>query len=151
METIGPILGTIATVLFVVSQAPMLIKAARTRDLASYSGANLVIANVGNLAQTGYVATLPAGPVWALHAFNTLASGCMAYWWLRHRNDARHAVPSGPDHRSSTSSEERARETHGYITESSPTPAPRMRSRWSTSPASTPTPHEPQAPSRQAP
>ena len=145
-EHIAPALGTIATVLFVVSQAPMLIKAARTKDLASYSGTNLVIANVGNIAQSGYVITLPAGPVWALHAFNTLASGCMLYWWLRYRN-------RGPaDHRSSTSSPDRARDTHGYITASGGHPGRSwIRSRWSTSPSSTLVAHEPQAPSRQEP
>jgi uncharacterized protein with PQ loop repeat len=95
-ETIAPILGGIATVLFVISQAPMLIKAARTKDLASYSGTNLIIANIGNVAQAGYVVTLPAGPVWALHAFNTFSSACMLFWWLRHRRDgAQSPVPSG--------------------------------------------------------
>jgi len=122
----APALGVFATVLFVLSQAPMLIKAARTKDLASYSGSNLVIANIGNVAQTGYVVTLPAGPVWALHAFNMASSGCMLFWWLRHARRGRRVSTPGPQalpdnvlafpvHKSRTSSGVRARETHGNI------------------------------------
>ena len=40
--------GALSTVLFAASVLPMLIKAARTRDLSSYSRGNLVLANVGN-------------------------------------------------------------------------------------------------------
>lgn len=95
-------LGAFATVLFVASQAPMLIKAARTKDLASYSGLNLVIANLGNVAQGVYVLTLPPGPIWALHAFNTLTSGCMLYWWLRHRKHPRPSMDRPTSDESST-------------------------------------------------
>ncbi|HEY3502113.1 MAG TPA: hypothetical protein VGN37_04895 [Actinocatenispora sp.] len=77
--------GTVATILFVASTLPMLYKAARTRDLASYSGTNLVVATVGNVLQALYLSTLPAGPVWALHAFNTAATALMLVWWLRCR------------------------------------------------------------------
>lgn len=83
--------GTVATMLFVAGTLPMLYKAARTRDLASYSGANLVVATVGNVLQAVYLSTLPAGPVWALHAFNTGATGLMLVWWLRHRARDRRA------------------------------------------------------------
>lgn len=127
---IAPMLGVVATVLFVISQAPMLVKAARTRDLDSYSGSNLVIANIGNVAQSGYIITLPMGPVWALHGFNTIASGCMLYWWLRYSRRGR-AVGAGAaaagegavvvsladHHRSRVSTGVLARETHGKITE----------------------------------
>ncbi len=89
---IAPMLGVFATVLFVLSQAPMLLKAARTKDLNSYSGSNLVIANIGNVAQSAYILTLPAGPVWALHAFNTLSSACMLFWWLRHSHRGKQAL-----------------------------------------------------------
>ncbi|GAA0344432.1 PQ-loop repeat-containing protein [Micropruina glycogenica] len=81
---IGAIAGTLATLLFVASALPMLIRAHRTRDLSSYSPANLIIANVGNLAQTIYVITLPLGPVWLMHAFNLVVSALMLLWWLRH-------------------------------------------------------------------
>ena len=40
----------------------MLIKAARTKELASYSRGNLVLANVGNAVHSIYVLQLPAGP-----------------------------------------------------------------------------------------
>ena len=75
--------GVLATALFVASAVPMLVKASRSRDLSSYSGGNLVIANLGNLAQTVYLTTVPPGPIWALHGFNTLASATMLTWWRR--------------------------------------------------------------------
>ncbi|MEJ7648239.1 MAG: hypothetical protein WKF57_04170 [Nakamurella sp.] len=80
------IAGTAATALFVLSTLPMLIKAQRSRDLSSYSGANLIIANCGNLLQTFYVITLPVGPIWAIHLFNTIASALMLTWWIRCRH-----------------------------------------------------------------
>jgi hypothetical protein len=43
----------------------MLVKAHRTRDLASYSLGNLLLANVGNAVHSVYVFSLPAGPIWA--------------------------------------------------------------------------------------
>lgn len=130
ITAIAPALGVVATVLFVISQAPMLIKAARTKDLASYSGTNLVIANLGNVMQTGYIVTLPMGPVWALHGFNMLASGCMLFWWLRYGRRAKalarppalvlptaDALGVPAHHRSRTSSPLRARETQGKMLE----------------------------------
>ena len=86
---IGAIAGTVATLMFVGSALPMLIRAHRTRDLSSYSPANLIIANIGNLAQTLYVLTVPPGPLWALHGFNVIASGLMLQWWLRHHGPGR--------------------------------------------------------------
>ncbi len=80
------IAGATATVLFVLSTLPMLIKARRSRDLRSYSGANLIIANCGNFLQSCYVITLPVGPLWAIHLFNTLASALMLTWWIRCRH-----------------------------------------------------------------
>ena len=41
----------------------MLGKAARTKDLASYSIGNIVLANAGNLVHSVYVFSLPAGPL----------------------------------------------------------------------------------------
>lgn len=94
---IGAIAGTVATLLFVGSALPMLIRARRTRDLSSYSPANLIIANVGNLAQTIYVITLPVGPVWLMHAFNVVVSGLMLLWWLRHHwLPRRRGLPAEP-------------------------------------------------------
>ena len=83
-NVIGAIAGTVATLLVVGSALPMLVRARRTRDLSSYSPANLIIANVGNLAQTIYVITLPPGPLWLMHGFNVVVSALMFLWWLRH-------------------------------------------------------------------
>ncbi|HET9422530.1 MAG TPA: hypothetical protein VFO49_15425 [Nocardioides sp.] len=91
---IALVAGLVATALFVLSTLPMLLKAARTKNLSSYSGSNLVIANTGNAAQMLYVITLPPGPVWGLHAFNTAASALMLVWWVRHR--ARPPSPTQP-------------------------------------------------------
>jgi hypothetical protein len=74
--------GTVSTVLFAASVLPMLIKAAQTKDLTSYSRGNLVLANVGNVVHCVYVAQLPAGPIWALHAFYVVTSGLMLVWHL---------------------------------------------------------------------
>jgi uncharacterized protein with PQ loop repeat len=77
--------GTLSTVLFAVGMLPMLVKAARTRDLASYSPGNLVLSNVANAVHSIYVFNLPAGPIWALHIAYILASALMLAWWLRYR------------------------------------------------------------------
>jgi uncharacterized protein with PQ loop repeat len=76
--------GSISTVLFAMSTLPMLIKAARTKELASYSRGNLVLANVGNAVHSVYVLQLPPGPIWALHGFYVITSGLMLFWHLRY-------------------------------------------------------------------
>jgi uncharacterized protein with PQ loop repeat len=73
-----------STVLFAVSTLPMLIKAARTKELDSYSRGNLVLANAGNAVHSVYVFQLPLGPIWALHSFYIVASGLMLFWHLRY-------------------------------------------------------------------
>ncbi|GAA1686871.1 hypothetical protein GCM10009745_34440 [Kribbella yunnanensis] len=78
--------GMVSTVLFASSALPMVVKAIRTRDLASYSPANLVLANVGNAVHCIYVVHLPAGPIWFLHGFYVLTSALMLLWWLRFRS-----------------------------------------------------------------
>ena len=75
--------GVVATAIFAASTLPMMLRAARTRDLSSYSRSNLVLVNVGNLVQTAYVLSLPLGPVWFLHAFYTVTSVQMLLWHLR--------------------------------------------------------------------
>ncbi|MBT2537161.1 hypothetical protein [Arthrobacter sp. ISL-69] len=84
--------GTFSTVLFALGMLPMLLKAARTKDLASYSLSNLVLSNVANAVHSVYVFHLPAGPIWLLHAVYVVASALMLVWWLRYRN-----VRPGPD------------------------------------------------------
>lgn len=89
-----PILaGTISTVLFALSMLPMLRKAARTRDLASYSLSYLAMTNLANAVHSLYVFNLPVGPIWLLHCFYIVASALMLIWFLRYRHDA-HTVSS---------------------------------------------------------
>jgi uncharacterized protein with PQ loop repeat len=86
--------GTVSTILFASSVLPMVIKALRTRDLESYSPANLVLANVGNAVHSIYVVHLPAGPIWALHGFYVVTSALMLLWRLRFRPLRRDVVPA---------------------------------------------------------
>jgi hypothetical protein len=85
--------GTTSTVIFVTSALPMLVKAARTRDLDSYSRGQLVLANVGNAINSVYVFSLPVGPIWFLHAFNLSCTLLMLAWHVRYAG-RRPALPS---------------------------------------------------------
>jgi len=76
--------GAISTAVFAISALPMLVKAARTKDMSSYSLGNIVLSNVGNLIHSIYVFHLPAGPVWALHSFYLVSTGLMLLWYLRY-------------------------------------------------------------------
>ena len=78
--------GILSTVLFAAAMLPMLVKAARTKDLASYSFGNLMLTNVANAVHSFYVFNLPAGPIWILHLAYLLASVLMLAWWLRYRD-----------------------------------------------------------------
>jgi hypothetical protein len=62
----------------------MLLKARQTKDLRSYSPANIAMANLGNLLQWIYVSGLPLGPIWVLHGFNTGSTALMLLWYLRY-------------------------------------------------------------------
>jgi uncharacterized protein with PQ loop repeat len=77
--------GILSTGLFAMSYLPMLVKAARTRDLSSYSLGNIAITNVGNAVYSVYVFSLPFGPIWFLHTFYLVASALMLLWFLRYR------------------------------------------------------------------
>lgn len=81
--------GIASTVIFASSVLPMLVKAHRTRDLASYSLGNIVLANVGNTVHSVYVFSLPPGPIWALHGFYLASSGLMLVWLVRYGGFAR--------------------------------------------------------------
>jgi hypothetical protein len=61
----------------------MLIKALRTRDLASYSLGHLTLANVGNAVHSVYALRLPPGPLRALHTFHLVSTVSMFVWYLR--------------------------------------------------------------------
>lgn len=76
--------GAVSTALFTSSTLPMVWRALRTRDLASYSRGHLVLTNVGNLVHTCYVLSLPLGPVYALHAVHTGTAMLMLIWHLRY-------------------------------------------------------------------
>jgi uncharacterized protein with PQ loop repeat len=84
MDAFPVMAGTVSTVIFGTSMLPMLVKAARTKDLSSYSLGNIVLANVGNVIHSIYVFHLPAGPVWALHTFYLIATALMLVWYLRY-------------------------------------------------------------------
>lgn len=75
--------GIISTVLFAAGTLPMVLKACVTRDLASYSFANLLMANIGNLVHAVYVFSLPPGPIWILHAFYIATTALMLAPYLR--------------------------------------------------------------------
>ena len=85
--------GTLATIVFAVSALPMLGKAARSRDLRSYSRANLVLANVGNAVYSVYVFHLPPGPIWLLHSFYVVSSALMLFWSLRYAHQPHREPP----------------------------------------------------------
>lgn len=95
---IAVIAGSLSTGIFMASQLPMLVKAARTKDLRSYSLGQIVLANVGNLIHAFYVAHLPAGPVWLLHSFYLVSTALMLIWYLRYsggRDEPEHDTTDG--------------------------------------------------------
>ena len=76
--------GSAAAAIFMISQLPMLIKAGRTKDLASYSFANFGLANIGNVLYAVYVFQLPVGPIWFMHGFSMVVAALMLTWYLRY-------------------------------------------------------------------
>lgn len=96
----GVLAGMVSTALFVIGYLPMLARAARTRDLSSYSPGSLMINNLGNLVHSLYVFSLPAGPLWLLHSFYLASSALMLWWWTRHHGPAAvsHREMTGPEH-----------------------------------------------------
>src|SRR5512134_1356241 len=81
---LATIAGFISTVLFALGTLPMLVKAFRTRNLASYSLGNILLSNVGNIIYSIYVFQLPPGPVWFLHSYNSVSTGLMLVWYLQY-------------------------------------------------------------------
>jgi hypothetical protein len=85
MDVSVPVLsGLVSTLVFVAGTLPMLVKAAQTRDLESYSLGNIVSSNVGNALNWVYVASLPPGPIWWLHGFYTVTTALMLFWYVRY-------------------------------------------------------------------
>jgi hypothetical protein len=97
MNSVAVIAGSISTALFVASTLPMLYKAARTKELGSYSLGYLALANVGNGFYTVYVISLPVGPIWALHGFYLVSSALMLLWYLRYEVSKRFRLRRGVD------------------------------------------------------
>ena len=71
------IAGTVSTVVFAVSNLPMLRKALRSRDVSSYSVSSLAMINAANALYSLYVFTLPVGPIWVLHTFYVVSCATM--------------------------------------------------------------------------
>ena len=84
MHKLALFAGSAAAAIFMISQLPMLIKACRTKDLTSYSFANIGLANLGNVLYAVYLLQVPVGPAWAIHGFNLATSGLMLIWYLRY-------------------------------------------------------------------
>jgi uncharacterized protein with PQ loop repeat len=78
------IAGATSTLLFMLAALPMLVKAMRTRNLASYSLSHILLMNVGNVVHAIYIYSLPPGPIWTLHAFWLVATGLMLVWYLQY-------------------------------------------------------------------
>ncbi len=78
------IAGFISTALFALGTLPMLVKAFRTKNLASYSLGNMLMSNVGNIVYSLYVFRLPPGPVWFLHSYNLVSTALMLVWYLKY-------------------------------------------------------------------
>lgn len=89
------IAGMISTAIFALGTLPMLAKAARTHDLASYSLGNILLSNVGNVIHSFYVFNLPPGPIWFLHSFYLLTGSLMLVWYLRYERWSGSALPAG--------------------------------------------------------
>ena len=94
--------GSASTVIFVISYMPMLVKAVRTKDLSSYSPAQLVLTNFGNVLYSAYVFSLPVGPIWALHSFYLVATALMLAWYFRFRRGAGRPVERVDDARATS-------------------------------------------------
>jgi hypothetical protein len=84
MVSVPTLAGLTSTVIFAASTLPMLLKAHRTRDLASYSLGQIALANVGNAVHSIYVYSLPPGPIWMLHTFYLASTALMLGWYVRY-------------------------------------------------------------------
>ncbi|MBK8905379.1 MAG: hypothetical protein IPM53_29625 [Anaerolineaceae bacterium] len=81
-QSVEMIAGFGSSLIFILSNFPMVVKAVRTRDLKSYSLGQIMLANVGNLLYWLYVVGLPVGPIWFLHGFNTAVAVLMLSLYL---------------------------------------------------------------------
>ena len=86
--------GMISTVVFAVSNLPMLRKALRTRDVSSYSLSSIAMINGANAVYSLYVFSLPPGPIWALHTFYLVSCAIMLVLCLGGRRAAARRTPT---------------------------------------------------------
>ncbi|MDT8307393.1 MAG: hypothetical protein RRC07_15790 [Anaerolineae bacterium] len=87
------IAGFISTALFALGTLPMLTKAFRTKNMASYSLGNILLSNVGNIIYSLYVFSLPLGPIWFLHSYYLLTTALMLLWYVRYEGWPRQILP----------------------------------------------------------
>ena len=92
-QTVEMIAGFGSSMIFILSNFPMIAKAVRTRDLKSYSLSQILLANGGNWLYWLYVVGLPVGPIWFLHGFNTAVSLLMLSLYLMFETAYATAVP----------------------------------------------------------
>lgn len=78
--------GVISSLIFSVSNIFMIRKAYKTNDLKSYSLGHLALSNLGNLIHWIYISSLPFGPIWFLHAYYTIVTALMLYWYFRYKD-----------------------------------------------------------------
>jgi hypothetical protein len=78
------IAGILSTTIFALSNVPMLVKAATTRSLSSYSYVHILMNNAANGLHWIYISELPIGPIWFLHGFYTLSAIVMLILYLRY-------------------------------------------------------------------
>lgn len=86
MYQIQLLAGAFSSLIFISATFPMLYKAWQTKNMASYSLVTIILNNVGNLSYWLYITTLPFGPVWLVHGFNTAATLLMLLWFLLYRH-----------------------------------------------------------------
>ncbi len=85
MENLPVLAGSFSSLIFMLGNVSMLIKAWQTRDVRSYSLAQIGLNNIGNAVHWLYISSLPFGPIWFLHACFTLSAGIMLIWCLMYR------------------------------------------------------------------
>ena len=84
LQTVQLLAGSVSSLLFISSNLPMLWKVYKTKNLRSYSLGHILLNNVGNIIYWLYISSLPAGPIWLMHTFYTLASILMLVGYIRY-------------------------------------------------------------------
>lgn len=79
--------GMASSTIFIFSNFLMLFKAIKTNDLKSYSLGHLALSNLGNLIHWVYITSLPFGPIWFLHAYFTIVTALMLFWYFRYKRN----------------------------------------------------------------